>query len=276
MPNQIGDRPDRAMARLLRDHYLSFKEIFLESGKQQDSIAVWLVGMSTGSIALIISQFGKLSPNLYAALKWSVGFLTVTIILGLLFRIFHLLMQNKDRHYLSWIVVWLAEYSRSSTEPLFELPEDADAGFIALCLYYHMGIDMDPDFLRTIEAENDVEYWKSKYEKHTILHRNLEEATEELEKQMVKEFSTFVAELEGLSSEKKMDNKSKGIRKRRLRTACNWLYILMSVSFAISVLIISCGFITNDSKVNLPLSATNQKTVAPSEQVQTTQTDKPD
>ena len=76
MPNQIGDRPDRAMARLLRDHYLSFKEIFLESGKQQDSIAVWLVGMSTGSIALIISQFGKLSPNLYAALKWSVGFLT--------------------------------------------------------------------------------------------------------------------------------------------------------------------------------------------------------
>lgn len=55
MPNHIDDRPDKAFARLLRDHFLAFKELFLESGKQQDSIAIWLVGMSTGSIAIIIS-----------------------------------------------------------------------------------------------------------------------------------------------------------------------------------------------------------------------------
>ena len=37
--------------------------------------------------------------------------------------------------------------------------------------------------------------------KHTILHRNLEDSNGRIRKTvMVKEFSTFVAELEGLSS----------------------------------------------------------------------------
>lgn len=92
MPNQINDKPDQAFARFLRDHLLAFKEIIFESNKQRDNIVVWLVGMSTGSIALIISQFGKFNPTLYAALKVCVFFLTVTIICGLLFRIFHLLL----------------------------------------------------------------------------------------------------------------------------------------------------------------------------------------
>ncbi len=97
MPNHNNDRPDQAFAKSLRDQLASHKEIMFESGKQQDNIAVWLVGMSTGSIALIISQFRKFSTDLYPALKVSVSFLTATVTLGLLFRIFHLLLQEKDR-----------------------------------------------------------------------------------------------------------------------------------------------------------------------------------
>ena len=135
MPEQTDDRPDKAFARLLRDHFLSFKEMIFESSKQQDSIAVWLVSMSTGAIAITISQIGKLNPALYATLKWSVGFLTGTIILGLLFRIFHLFLQDRDRFNVSYMVSWLAGRSEPSQEPPVNLLEDADAGFIAWLLY---------------------------------------------------------------------------------------------------------------------------------------------
>ena len=111
MPNWSDRKPEQVLARFLRDYLLSFKEMVFESGKQQDSIAVWLVGMSTGAIALIIAQSGKSSPMLFAlypTLKWGVGFLTGTIILGLLFRIFHLLLHEKERYNLMSIASWLA------------------------------------------------------------------------------------------------------------------------------------------------------------------------
>ena len=48
MLNQTDDRPDETLAKSIRDHFLAFKESFFEPSKQQDSIVVWLVGMSTG------------------------------------------------------------------------------------------------------------------------------------------------------------------------------------------------------------------------------------
>ena len=78
MPNQNNDKPDQTLD-IFKDHLLVFKETIFEYSKQRNNIAVWLVGMSTGSIVLIISQFGKFNPTLYPALKVSVSFLTSTI-----------------------------------------------------------------------------------------------------------------------------------------------------------------------------------------------------
>ena len=286
MPNQNDEKPDQAIARFLRNHLLLFKEMIFESSKQRDHIAVWLVGMSTGSIALIISQFGKLSPALYLPLKLSVLFLTVTIILGLLFRIFHLLLQERDRNDLISIVAWLAGYSEPSTEPPIELPEDASAESVAWHLYNHIGTDMTPDFREYVRNNNDVEYWRNEYEEYTILCRRLEEANRQTVKRMVGDFSAFMADLEGLPpqtyeqividrSEGVVD-KSKGVRKRRIRRVCTLSYTLMCISFAISVLFISCGFIKTDLKANQSASTTNQKAISPSKQVQPTQTSRPD
>lgn len=218
MSNHNNDSPDQAFARSLRDHLLSYKETMFESGKQQDSIAVWLVGMSTGSIALIISQFGKFSPALYPSLKASVIFLTVTTILGLLFRIFHLLLQEKERNNLLFSQAWLVGYSEELTES-------------------------------------------------------------SAVKSMLESFSKFVANLEGIPIEKYQktvrSSKSVGTQKRRLKRFCKISYILMCISFAVSVSFISYNFVKTDLKVN-PTSATNQKAVSPSKQVQPAQTDQSD
>lgn len=278
MSNQNNDKPDQMLARFLRNHLLSFKEMMFESGKQQDSIAVWLVGMSTGAIALIISQFGKFSPSLYSTLKWSVGFLAGTIILGLLFRIFHLCLQERDRNDLMSIEGWLVGYSEPSTEVLIELPEDSSAEFIASCLYSQMGIDMTPDFREYIRTNNDVEYWRNQYKETAILYSRLAEANHETVKRMTENLYALMADLEGLPSQKYKQivkrDKSKGIRKRRIRQICTLSYILMCISFAISVSFISCGFIKTDLKVNYSSATTNQEVVSPSQQVQPTQIDK--
>ncbi len=272
MPNQNSDKPDQAIARFLKDHILSFKEIMFESSKQQDNIAVWLVGMSTGSIALIISQFSKFTPTLYPALKISVLFLAVTIILGLLFRIFHLFLQEHDRNDLMRINGWLDGYSEFSTEMPIELPENSSALFIVTCLYNHAGIEIEPDFMRSVEINNDVEYWRNQYKKYVTSCRNLEEAKNQVVEQMVENFHEFLACLEGVSPQQFKqtieNDKLMGIRKRRLKKSCNIFYILMCISFAVSVSFISCSFISMDLEVNDRATPMNQKTIAPSKQVQ--------
>ena len=280
MPNRNNDRPDQALARFLRDHLLFFKEMVFESGKQQDSITVWLVGMSTGSIALIISQFVKLDPALYPTLKISVFFLTVTIILGLLFRIFHLRLQERDRNDLMSIVSWLGRYSESTAEPPIELPEDASAELIASCLYDHMGIDMTLEFMIDVITKNDVEYWRNQYEEYTAWYQRLEEINNQSVKEMIEGLETRMADLEGRPAQRyeqivKQD-KSKGIRKRRIRKICTLSYISMCISFAISVLVISYGFIKTDLKTNHSSAATTQQVSSPAQQVQPAQIDKSD
>ena len=280
MPNQNNDKPDQAVARFLKDHLLSFKEIMFESSRQQDNIAAWLVGLSTGSIALIISQFGKFNPSLYLALKMSVLFLTATIILGLLFRVFHLFLQEHDRNDLMRINGWLVGYSEFSTEMPIELPEDSSAEFIALCLYHYAGIDVEPEFIESAKTKGDVEHWRSQYEKYVASYRNLEEAKNQVVEHMVENFHEFLALLEGVTPQhfkQTIENdKSMGIRKRRLKKSCNIFYILMCISFAISVSFISCSFISVDLKVNHSSAPTDQKAIVPSKQIQPVQTDKSD
>ena len=280
MPNHIDDRPDRAVARLLRDLFLYFKEMFFEYDEQQDSVAVWLVGMSTASIALIISQYGKFSSALYPTLKWSVGFLTGTIMLGLLFRIFHLLLQERKRYNLGYTVSWLSVRSEDSTEPPINLPEDVSARYIAVCLYNHMGIYIEPDLLREIEIKNDVDYWRDRYEEYSALYYRSEELKHQSRMLMLEEFYAVMADLEGIPLEKYKETlekgKSAGVQKRRIKKICTLSYIFMCISFTISITIISWGFITTDLKANQPTKTTNQQTIAPAKQVPPTQTDKSD
>lgn len=280
MLNQNDDKPVQVVARWFRDNIQSFSEMVFESQRQQDSIAAWLVGMSTGAIALIISQFGKFNSTLYFFLQGCVLFLASTIVLGMLFRIFHLFFQDSERLEIIEAFTWLSGYIENYREVPIELPEDSSAGFIAWCLYNHMGIYMEPDLLREIEAKNDVEYWRNQYQKHTALHFRLEGLKYQAVKPMLAKFSKFRADLKGVDpqkyEQKVSKDKSKGTKKRYLMYACKFFYTTMCMSFAIAVLFISYGFIRTDLKENPPSGATNQKVSSPVQQVQPTQTDKSD
>ena len=219
MPNHNNDKLDQAFARSFRDQLASHKVIMLEYSKQQDSVALWLVGMSTGSIALIISQFKKFDPALYPALKVGVFFLTTTIIFGLLFRILHLILQKQERINWQFSEDWLVGYSEEFTE--------------------------SPAI-----------------------------------KSMIESFSEFVANLEGIPIQKYKqrgkNNKSMGFWKRLLKMFCNIFYILMCISFAGSVSIISYNFIKTDFKASPSAATADQKAISPTKQVQLDQTDKSD
>ena len=227
MPNHIDDSPDETLARSLRDHFVTFKELNFESGKQRDSIVAWLVGMSTGAIALIISQSSKLSPALYPAFKWGIGFLAGTIIFGLLFRGLHLFVQKRDILNFTLRVGWLTDYVRRSMEST-----------------------------------------------------SLERTNAELVEDMLVQFDTYTANLEGLSLEEFHERgeikPSEGIRKRRLKTLCNIFYTSMFFSYGVSIAIISWSFINTDLKADNSSVSTNQQVISPSKHVQPTQVNKSD
>ena len=258
----------------LRDNILSFANLMFESNKQQDNITAWLVGMSTGAIALIISQFWKLSPDLYTPLKWSVGFFTGTITMGLCFRIFHLFYQDKEGLDLASTVTWLGSY----LEPPITPPEDASAGLIAMCLYDRMGLNIEIDKLSDIDATNDVEYWRNHYNKHIGLNRRFEQLKSNRVLQVMEVFHARVASMEGIPLHKykqsMKDRKYSGKKKRCLKYICNFCYSAMCISFAVSIFTISYGFITTDFTANPPSASTNQKIIAPGKSVQPIQVDK--
>ena len=274
MPNQSNRQPDHSVARFLRDNILSSKHMLSESSKQQDNITVWLVGMSTGAIAIIISQFGKLSPDIYATLKWSVGFFTATITLGLFFRVSHLFFQDKEQLNIASTVAWLDRY----LDPAIDLPKDASAGLIAMYLYDRLGLTMELDQLRDIEANNDVEYWRNEYKNHIALNYQLEQLKHNNALLVIEDFHAHVAKLEEIPlhkyKQRMQDNKSRGIKKPHLRYACTFFYSAMCISFAVSVLCISYGFIKTDLKANPPSASTNQRDLAPSKQLQPTSINK--
>ncbi len=222
MSNNSDDKLDKAIARVLRDNILSFKEMLLEPSKQQNSIVVWLVGISTGAIAIMFSQMGKLSSNLYPVLKWSVGFLIATIICGMLFRIFHQFLLARDISDIQYIVSWVSGMMQPSEVVPTELPEAEETLKQVRCL--------------------------------------------------LDQYTAIIGDLEGEPPLKREDfekrDKSKGVRKRRLRKCCRVLYTLMCASFAISMLLIGCAFIITD--VNPATVSTIQKVSPSSQQVQPT------
>ena len=277
MRSQNEHDPEKAVVQFLMDNILSFKEMLFESSKQQDNITVWLVGMSTGALALIVSQYGKFSPGSDLALKLAVIFLTGTIIFGLLFRIFHLFLQQRERHDLMRLMGWLSGFRDQPTAVPIELPEDSSAEFIAWSVYRLLGMETGPYWKQVVETNNDVEYWRNEYEKVVKLCNQLQEADLQCTLEMSKKAQAFMANLDGEPAEKYQqpfeDNQSAGIRKRRLRNSCGAFYVMMCISFAVSVVFISCSFIKTDLKKIRSSAKTKQTVISPAKQAGSTSTD---
>lgn len=277
MRSQNDHDPEKAVAKYLMDNLLSFKEMIFESGKQQDNITVWLVGMSTGALALIVSQYGKFSSDSHSALRLTVIFLAGAIISGLLFRIFHLFLQRREHHDLMVTVGWLSGFRDKTTAVPIELPEDSSAEFIAWSVYRLLGLETGPYWKQYVETNDDVEYWRKEYEKAAAAYNGLRDANLQCTLEMVKEVQAFMANLDGEPVEKYQrsleEDPSRGINKRRLRRLCGALYTVMCISFAVSVLFISWSFINADLKKIHTSAKTSQTVISPAKQAEATGSD---
>ena len=277
MRSQNDNEPEKAVVKVLMDNVLSFKEMIFESGKQQDNITVWLVGMSTAALALIVSQYGKFSPGSFPALKLAVIFLTGTIIFGMLFRIFHLFLQRREQHDLMRLMGWLSGFRDQPTAVPIELPEDSTAELIAWSVYRLLGQEMGPYWKQYVETNNDVEYWRNEYEKVVKLYNRLQEADLQCTLEMLKKAQAFMANLDGEPAEKYQqpfeEDQSAGIRKRRLRSSCGAFYVIMCISFAVSVVFISWSFVKADLKRIHASAKTSQTVISPAKQAEITGSD---
>ena len=277
MRSQNDNEPEMAVVKLFMDNVVTFKEMIFESSKQQDNVAVWLVGMSTGAVALIVSQYTKFTPDSHSALKWTVIILTVTIISGMLFRILHLFLQGREQHDLMVIMGWLSGHQNKPAEVPIELPADSSAEFIASRVFNLLGIERGPDWGQYIEMDNDVEYWRNQYEENVLLYNRLQEAKLQVALEKVKEIQSFIANLNGEPVDKfqrtPSEDRSTGIRKRRLKRSCEALYVVMCISFAVSVIFISLSFVNADLKKIDPSAKTSQTVISPAKQAEVTGTD---
>ena len=60
-----------------------------------------------------------------------------------------------------------------------------------------MGKEIDPEWLTQIEIENNVEYWRNRYEEHTETFHLLEEEKRKSIIRIWETFSAVMADLEG-------------------------------------------------------------------------------
>lgn len=84
-------RSDEQIGSYLKVWIPEFRKDYVERLRQTDRVIVWLVGLSTGGLALLLSQYSKLDFALYGYIKWASIFLVVAIVSGVIFRgIFYL------------------------------------------------------------------------------------------------------------------------------------------------------------------------------------------
>jgi hypothetical protein len=79
-------RTDEQIGSYLRVWIPEFRKDYVERLRQTDRVIVWLVGLSTGGLALLLSQYSKIDSGLYCHIKWATIFLVSAIISGVVFR----------------------------------------------------------------------------------------------------------------------------------------------------------------------------------------------
>ena len=137
-----------------------FKKETFDRQKQTDNVVVWIAGLSTGAIALIMSKtIGNTSIDVIS-LKVSVGFFLLTIISAVVFRSFVYNLQQKESN----VIFNFEGYCWGATSETYgpiQITEETTIAEIAESLKN----DMDLDYDSWLEKEYlDREFWVEHYQ----------------------------------------------------------------------------------------------------------------
>ena len=221
----------------LKEILPQYQQEVSERQRQTDNVVVWVSGLSTGAIALILSQFNNLFIH-PTCLKITVGFFLFAVVCGVTFRSFIYILEQLE----SILIMGLKGYCWGASSEFngpVKLTEHHTIDDIAKSLKEDMGLDYDKwlqkDYL-------DRNFWIDHYNSWADFWRKTEnEGLRNLGKVFAPLLGKKPEEAEELFFSKQDDKKT--VQKTiRYRNICNWSYALMSVFFVLAILSITIGF----------------------------------
>lgn len=220
------------------------KEVF-ERERQTENVITWIVGLSTGVITVIFSQFDKIGLIIpMVSLKYAVFLFVLTIISGVIFRIVYYELEQLEGD----IILEFENYCAASTTDFSSPRLITEWNTIEDIINYlkeDMGVDIDYNSL--INRNLNREFWVDLYNKE---YANWEKTG----KEGLANLGKAMAPVIGISSEdgeklydSPASNQKKHIEARKYRFYNILFYSSTLILFLIAIEILGFGFISNVS-----------------------------
>lgn len=209
-----------------------------------DKIIVWLIGLSTGAIALIFSSIDKLAFINKATINWTLGFLAGSILFGIVGRVF-----NAIATYLNYKFSAMFDFEVKLLE-IPHKPRKLQGDESAEVIYQLMQDDFKVDFPFILEQKKSLpeEQWSQVDENMRNLYDDYSKwslseihfALKEFNKIMI---STFGLKENYFDKRRIKSNRLTGVVYRSLNLWSYVLYGLSCVAFGSAVFKITIDYI---------------------------------
>jgi hypothetical protein len=234
------------MAKMFHEQLIEFydqrlsefkKEIF-ERQKQTDNVVVWVAGLSTGAIALVLvkSSSNPIIDILY--LKICVGFFLLTIISAVVFRSFFFNLQQKE----SDILMNFEGYCYGTTCDTYG-PITITDQYTIKQIAESLKNDMGQNYDHWLENENlDRAFWVEHYQSWADFWNKQEQ---EGIKNLAKALAPLMGKLPQDVDETiitQNDNATKIKNLVQLRKICHITYLGVMFSFLLAITTVALGF----------------------------------
>jgi len=215
-----------------------YRQEALERQKQADGFVVWVVALSSGAIALILSE-SSVSPLVGPlALKIAVGSCLLTIVSAVIFRAFSYLLGQLEWELTAGFEGFCSGYRSESCGPM-EITEHHTIEQIVASLREDMGLDYD-EWLGKDYLTRD--FWVDHYNRFAEIWRTREgEGVRNLARALASLTGKKPQDIEALLLQ---EGNSQGLSTKatRFRGVCNWSFVLMMVFFVLSIAVLAIAF----------------------------------
>lgn len=230
---------DKRIMEYFKEFYLKNKNDFFENQRQTDRIVVWLFGISSSAIALILFQTNNTKAIEMLNLKFAVACLVLTLIFGVIYRACYyrkeLLESLSLIEFEAYCAIVTSEvYGPLGVNDMHTIPEIAEK----------LKTEMGYDCTRWLQSNLPREFWVKSYNDWADFWRKSEEAGL---KALGRAFSKVANVSEEIGEKILMDNKKENKKNKiNVRTVltflCEYSYYLMLLTFILSAISLFIGF----------------------------------
>ncbi len=243
MENQLLKQLYATTSKLVNDQV----QRDIDNFEKADKIIIWIVGFSIGIFTLILTRNSE--NSLINELEFEIIIVSlITIVLGLLFRIFSFFTQMRLNSIVFDFVSFATGYNKASEIPIPKEILEVDS-------IDNIIIFLEEDFGIKVQKMDTSNFSNEKLTEYRNLLKNYYESlasSNNIDEQM-KEFSTQLALRFGLNPEDVLNSsqddssiKSKGKGYRILLSISYWLFFLTIINFIVGIGIVAFKLIINN------------------------------